>query len=78
MAGGNRFAQFQATGDFGVVGIALTQGMNGGVSDEVRGGEVRIADAEDNHILAPALGFIRCVVNIPGGNAVTSYPLNKG
>ena len=78
VAVGDGFAQGLATGDFGVVGVALAQGVDRGIGDEIGGGEIRVTDAEDDHILAPALGFKRCVVNIPGGNAVACYPLNKG
>ncbi|MNI71129.1 hypothetical protein D3C73_1269870 [compost metagenome] len=51
--------------------------MDGGIGDEIGGGEIRVAYAEDDHILAPTLGFIRGVVNVPGGHAVAGYPFNK-
>ena len=68
---GDGFAQRLATGNFGVVGITFAQRLDGGVSDEIRGGEIRVADTEDDHILAATPCFKRRIVNIPGCNTLT-------
>ncbi|MNY27391.1 hypothetical protein D3C86_1612980 [compost metagenome] len=78
VAAGNGLAQGLAAGDFGVVGIPFTQGVDGSVGDEIGGGEIRVADAEDDHVLAFALCRVGCVVDIPGGNALATDPFNKG
>ncbi|MNQ93528.1 hypothetical protein D3C85_1090000 [compost metagenome] len=78
VAAGNGLAQGLATGDFGVVGIPFAQGVDGGIGNEIGSGEIRVADAEDDHVLAVALCRVGRVVNIPGGNALATDPFNKG
>jgi len=53
------------------VGITFAQRLDRGIGDEIRGGEIRVADAEDDHILAAMPCFKRRIVNIPGRNALT-------
>ncbi|MNU73739.1 hypothetical protein D3C71_632260 [compost metagenome] len=67
----NGFAQRQATSNFGVVSVTFAQRVDGGIGDEVGSGEIRVADTENDHILAPAARFECRVVNIPGGYALT-------
>ncbi|MCY1463578.1 hypothetical protein D9M71_814860 [compost metagenome] len=78
VAAGNGLAQGLATGDFGVVGIPFAQGVDGGIGNEIGSGEIRVADAEDDHVLAVALRSAGRVVDIPGGNALATDPFNKG
>ncbi|MNH40210.1 hypothetical protein D3C79_1014990 [compost metagenome] len=52
--------------------------MDGGIGNEIGSGEIRVADAEDDHVLAIALRSVGRVVNIPGGNALATDPFNKG
>ncbi|MNG27300.1 hypothetical protein D3C84_1124020 [compost metagenome] len=70
VAGGDGFPKGEAAGDFSVVRVALAQGFDGCVGDELRGGEIRVTDAQYDHILAPALGFEGFVVDVPGGDTL--------
>ncbi len=67
-----------ATGYFGVVGVTVAQGADGGVGDERWCGEIGIADAEDDNVFALAGGLERGVVDVPGGDALPCNSFDEG
>ena len=56
-AGRDQLPQVRPANDLGVVGVARPQGVDRSVDDGFGGGEVRIADGQDDDVLTPFTGL---------------------
>ncbi|CCD01761.1 protein of unknown function (plasmid) [Azospirillum baldaniorum] len=75
---GQRGAQLRTAGNRGVVGVAGVKGGDGGVAH--RGGrvEIRVADAQHDHVLAAPLGGPGGEMDVPGRDAVAADAVGEG
>ncbi|MNH25763.1 hypothetical protein D3C78_1163180 [compost metagenome] len=74
---GNGLAQGQFAAYVRIVGVAVLQAVDSGLDDGRRGVEIRVADRQQEDVLALRLQFEGAVVNIPGGSAVTGNALGQ-
>jgi len=75
LLGADGLTQGRAAEDVGVVGVALLQGGTGGSADALVGGEVRVTDAEHDHVFAAPTGLDGRVVDVPGADGFAADAL---
>ena len=78
MGGGDRSAQLSLAGDLGIVGPATVQACLGRSDDGCRGRIVRIANGEQNDVLAARLASERLAMDVPGGSLGSAQLVNPG
>ena len=66
---GHGGAERGPAGDRGIMGVAGPQRRDGALDDRGGGGEIRVADAEQDDILPPRFRLPRRLVDVPGGPA---------